>query len=133
MRDIANLKEISERFNNGTETIEDIINYCRNYEITFGYNATMKVVEKKYFDKLVKKIQELEEENKEIKNTKMNGYLHENIWLAKYLSELYLPKQKVKDKIKELEKAKNKTNKEHWKYNYTLQIAILKELLEESK
>lgn len=70
MRDIANLKEISERFNNGTETIEDIINYCRNYEITFGYNATMKVVEKKYFDKLVKKIQELEEENKEIKNTK---------------------------------------------------------------
>ena len=69
----------------------------------------------------------------EIKNTKMNGYLHENIWLAKYLSELYLPKQKVKDKIKELEKAKNKTNKEHWKYNYTLQIAILKELLEESK
>src|SRR5690625_2270872 len=40
------------------------------------------------------RIQELEEENKEIKNTKMNGYLHENIWLAKYLSELYLPKQK---------------------------------------
>ena len=43
------------------------------------------------------RIKELEEENKEIKNTKMNGYLHENIWLAKYLSELYLPKQKVKD------------------------------------
>lgn len=47
------------------------------------------------------RIQELEEENKEIKNTKMNGYLHENIWLAKYLSELYLPKQKAKEKIEE--------------------------------
>lgn len=31
----------------------------------------------------------------------MNGYLHENIWLAKYLSELYLPKQKAKEKIEE--------------------------------
>ena len=64
MSDIVNLKEISERFNNGTETIEDIINYCRNYEITFENDITIRIVEKKYFDKLVKRIKELEEENK---------------------------------------------------------------------
>lgn len=65
MSDIVNLKEISERFNNGTETIEDIMNYCRNYELHLGSKITMQVVEKKYFDKLVERIKELEEENKE--------------------------------------------------------------------
>ena len=57
------------------------------------------------------RIKELEEENKEIKNTKMNGYLHENIWLAKYLSELYLPKQKVKDLLAKIQKEYEKLDK----------------------
>lgn len=87
MSNIVNLKEISERFNNGTETIEDIMNYCRNYEIQFGSKVTMRVVEKKYFDKLVERIKELEEEN-----------LH---WRGQYLIALdeigMIPKQKVKD------------------------------------
>ncbi len=73
MSNIVNLKEISERFNNGTETIEDIMNYCRNYEIQFGSKVTMRVVEKKYFDKLVERIKELEEEiaNKENKTRQL--------------------------------------------------------------
>lgn len=58
------LKKISERFNNGTETMNDIINYCRNNKITFANGAEINVIEKKYFDKLVEKIKELEEENK---------------------------------------------------------------------
>ena len=62
--EIINLKEISKRFIDGTETIEDIMNYCRNYELNFESKTTMRVVEKKYFDKLVKRIKELEEENK---------------------------------------------------------------------
>ena len=40
------LKEISKRFNNGTETIEDIIKYCRNYEIKFENGLELRVVEK---------------------------------------------------------------------------------------
>ena len=58
------LKEISERFNNGIETLEDIMNYCRNYEIKFENGLELRVVEKKYFDKLVQRIKKLEEENK---------------------------------------------------------------------
>lgn len=99
---LIKLKEISKRFNNGTETIEDIMYYCRNYEIKFENGLELRVVEKRYFDKLVERIKELEEENTEIKNTKKNEYLHKNLWLAKYLNELYISKQKVKDKIEEI-------------------------------
>ena len=63
---LINLKEISERFSNGTETIEDIINYCRNYEIKFENGLKLRVVEKRYFDKLVERIKELEEENRKL-------------------------------------------------------------------
>lgn len=98
---IAILKEISERFNNGTETIEDIINYCRNYEITFKNGITLKVVEKKYFDKLIEVIQELEEENRVQRHQIMQvfdrGYIHKD-----KIKDEYIPKQKVKDKMDEL-------------------------------
>ena len=86
--DIVNLKDISERFNNGTETIEDIINYCRNYELYFGSNATMQVVEKKYFDKLVERIKELEQENR-IQRRQLNSAFDRG----------WIPKEKVKDLI----------------------------------
>lgn len=71
---LINLKEISERFSNGTETIEDIINYCRNYEIKFENGLKLRVVEKKYFDRLVK---EIKKENKSLKiarKEKFYGY-----------------------------------------------------------
>ena len=88
--DIVNLKDISERFNNGTETIEDIINYCRNYELYFGSNATMQVVEKKYFDKLVERIKELEQENR-IQRRQLNSAFDRG-WILK---------EKVKEIVKE--------------------------------
>lgn len=114
MIDIVNLKDISERFNNGTETIEDIINYCRNYELYFGSNATMQVVEKKYFDKLVERIKELEQENR-IQRRQLNSAFDRG----------WIPKEKVKDLIE----------------NETINISgfeciaveDLEELLEESK
>lgn len=59
---LIKLKEISERFSNGTETMEDIINYCRNYEIKFENGLKLRVVEKRYFDKLVERIKELEDD-----------------------------------------------------------------------
>ena len=90
MIDIVNLKDISERFNNGTETIEDIINYCRNYELYFGSNTTMQVVEKKYFDKLVERIQELEQENR-IQRRQLNSAFDRG----------WIPKEKVKEIVKE--------------------------------
>lgn len=102
------LEEISERFNNETETIEDMINYCRNYEIKFENNITIRVIEKKYFDKLVKRIQELEEENAILKDEKK---LTEDVEMKditqvinKTFEEFmkdYIPTQKVKDIVKE--------------------------------
>ena len=64
------LEEISKRFNNGTETIEDILNYCRNLLFTFENGIKMNLVEKKYLDKLIdeyKKLSaELEKKDKQI-------------------------------------------------------------------
>lgn len=97
------LKEISKRFNDGTETIEDIIKYCRNYEIKFENGLELRVVEKKYFDKLVKKIKELEKENMQNDLEKIG--IEENIKAdMKEIIERYytaneecIPKQKVKE------------------------------------
>lgn len=117
--DIVNLKDISERFNNGTETIEDIINYCRNYELHFGSKITMQVVGKKYFDKLVERIKELEQENR-IQRRQLNSAFDRG-WILK---------EKVKDLI-------NENGFEVYTREYenveVVSIETLEELLEESK
>lgn len=95
------LKEISKRFSNGSETIEDIINYCRNYEIKFENGLELRVVEKKYFDKLVKKIKELEEENK-----RKDMFMQ----MAKEVIEISISKQKVKKKIREAKRNRKYAN-----------------------
>lgn len=88
---LIKLKEISERFSNGTETIEDIINYCRNYEIKFENGLKLRVVEKKYFDKLVERIKELEVLEDDLKDKRV-VYID-----TPEFAENYIPKQKVKD------------------------------------
>lgn len=117
MIDIVNLKDISERFNNGTETIEDIINYCRNYELYFGSNTTMQVVEKKYSDKLVERIKELEEENRIQRKQIMGAY-----------DRGWIPKQKIQDAI-------NENRFEVYTREYgnveVVSIEVLEELLED--
>lgn len=97
------LKEISKRFSNGSETIEDIINYCRNYEIKFENGLELRVVEKKYFDKLVKKIKELEEENK-----RKDMFMQ----MAKEVIENSILTQKVKDILNEIQEEYNKVQEQ---------------------
>lgn len=115
------LKEISKRFSNGSETIEDIINYCRNYEIKFENGLELRVVEKKYFDKLVKKIKELEEENK-----RKDMFMQ----MAKEVIEISISKQKVKKKIREAKRNRKYANTA---YEYTEEDVwdIVKDNLEE--
>lgn len=62
------LNEISKRFDNGTETIDDIINHCRNYRIKFENGNQIFVVEKKYFDKVVDLYQKEKEKNKKLES-----------------------------------------------------------------
>ena len=90
---LIKLKEISKRFNNGTETIEDIMYYCRNYEIKFENGLELRVVEKRYFDKLVKRIKKLEEALLKVKDKNATLFI---------TCRNSIPKQKVKDKIEEI-------------------------------
>lgn len=115
---LIKLKEISERFSNGTETIEDIINYCRNYEIKFENGLKLRVVEKRYFDKLVERIKELEEENHLQRKQIMSAY--DKGWILK---------QKVKDVLDRL----HISDIEPWSiYKVSGEILFdLKELLED--
>ena len=95
---LIKLKEISERFSNGIETIEDIINYCRNYEIKFENGLKLRVVEKRYFDKLVERIKELEVLEDDLKDKRV-VYID-----TPEFAENYIPKQKV---LKEVDKLLN--------------------------
>ena len=123
---LINLKEISERFSNGTETIEDIINYCRNYKIKFENGLKLRVVEKRYFDKLVERIKELEDD------------LYSANCIISDLTDS-IPVQKVKDKIEENNKIMIDTQNKYpgtyamldeWR-NAKAQNDILEELLED--
>lgn len=73
------------------------------------------------------RIKELEEENRIFKN--------KNVLVNRYfkLKDNSIPKQKVKDKIEELENAKRETTRENWHYIYSIQLKILQELLEEGE
>ena len=104
------IKKISKRFQNGTETIEDILDYCKNYEITFENSTKIKLVDKKYLDKLVKEYKKLlaerEEDKKKIAEleAKLEFYQWgdlDNLKFEEYMKE-FIPKQKVKDEFNKL-------------------------------
>ena len=58
---INELDQIHKRFENGTETLKDIMYHCWNYGFELENGYKLKVVETKYFDKLVKYIEKQEE------------------------------------------------------------------------
>lgn len=119
------LKKISERFNNGTETMNDIINYCRNYKITFENGTEINVIEKKYFDKLVEKIKELEVLEDDLKDKRI-VYAD-----TPKFEEKFIAKQKVKDEFNKLNtRIKDFKNPEIKKYFSIEQIIYLLEQFE---
>ena len=112
------IEEISKRFSNGTETIEDILDYCRNYEIILENGIKMRLVDKKYLDKLAKEYKKLQAERKEDKNKikELESKLEEaNKQLdLDYVDKNYIPVKKVIDKIEELDNLqKEMTTKNH--------------------
>lgn len=64
------LEEISKRFENGTETIDDIKKHCLNYIIKTENGVELKLVETKYFEKLIEYIDQLENRVKELETDK---------------------------------------------------------------
>lgn len=63
------------------------------YELYFRGNPTLE----KEVRNLIKRNKELEE----IKNSKLDKYLHNNLWICKDLAENYIHKSKVKEILKE--------------------------------
>ncbi len=59
----SEIEEVSKRFNNGTETLDDLINNYRHFTIRFelksGIEHDLEVVELKYYLKLVEKVKAL--------------------------------------------------------------------------
>lgn len=74
----SEIEEVSKRFNNGTETLDDLINNYRHLKIKFemknGTEQDLDVVELKYYLKLIEKIKamlnELNKKDKEIEELK---------------------------------------------------------------
>ena len=128
------IKKVSERFNNGTETIEDILKYCRNFKFTFENGIKLQLVEKKYLDRLIEEYKKLlaerEEDKKRIKELEKTN---------KILKEMYndcciclvesIERKKVKEKIKDLEYNSSLGFEETLEEMY--KIEILQELLED--
>lgn len=98
------IKKVSERFNNGTETIEDILKYCRNFKFTFENGIKLQLVEKKYLDRLIEEYKKL-------------------------LAEREEDKKKINEKIKDLEYNSSLGFEETLEETY--KIEILQELLED--
>lgn len=101
------IKKVSERFNNGTETIEDILKYCRNFKFTFENGIKLQLVEKKYLDRLIKEYKNLlaerEEDKKKIEELEV---LEDDLKDKRIVyvdtpefEENYIPKQKVLEEI----------------------------------
>ena len=61
------IKQISKRFNNGTETIDDILNHCRHYMLKLENGRILDLVEKKYLDTVLNLIEKLQKENEKLK------------------------------------------------------------------
>lgn len=101
------IKKVSERFNNGTETIEDILKYCRNFKLTFENGIKLQLVEKKYLDRLIEEYKKLlaerEEDKKKIEELEV---LEDDLKDKRIVyvdtpefEENYIPKQKVLEEI----------------------------------
>lgn len=101
------IKKVIERFNNGTEKIEDILKYCRNFKLIFENGIKLQLVEKKYLDRLIEEYKKLlaerEEDKKRIKELEV---LEDDLKDKRIVyvdtpefEENYIPKQKALEEI----------------------------------
>ncbi len=83
------LEKIHKRFKNGTETIDDIMEHCLNYIMKNEDGIELKVVETKYFDKLIKFVKETQKENIDLKELYIRTAKHQekigHVELAEYM------------------------------------------------
>ncbi|HIU51429.1 MAG TPA: hypothetical protein IAB70_02215, partial [Candidatus Merdicola faecigallinarum] len=130
------INKINERFNNGTETIDDILNYCKNYRFTFENGTKMRLVEKKHVDRLIdehkKLLAEREQDKKRIKELeaklefKQWGDL-DNLQFEEYMNS-FIPKQRVKETIENIKERMEKEDIKGNCYNVHAVIYLLERI-----
>ena len=112
----------------------------KHVDVVLLYNSLLNKI--KSYDKELENARKINEEHR-----KENGLLRErvkklekeNSTLKNFTSDLFneditqtfICKDKIKDKIEELKQALENTNKDRWKAVYTIQIEILQRLLQE--
>ena len=120
--------------------------FIKAYEEAKAQSFIIESINKDFFfefvDCLMERIQELKKENttlrkannitknltKEVKIEDITQVMNKSY---EEFMKNFIPVQKVKDKIEELEKAKRETIRENWHYIYSIQLKILEELLED--
>lgn len=110
--------------------MSDIKN-VRIFLFEFKDGTELRLVEKENYDKLVKRIKELEEENSDLRirnNSRIVGTYAE-VRLEEIIKDEYISKQKVKDKIEEIKE--DKESKYFDKFIITRDIDYVIEILEE--
>ena len=139
IKEVIGLDEIEarhKRFMNGTETIDDLINHIYHYKIKNNDGLDVDLVEKKYYEKIVDLYNKEKEKNRQ---SKMRIVQLENEITARIedINKYFISKDKIKEKIEELEKERKRKDEEdtinpfYDQIDITHIIEVLQELLKE--
>lgn len=103
-----------------------LLNKIKSYDKELENARKINEEHQKINGELREKVRKLEKENSTLKNF-TSDLFNEDI------TQTFICKDKIKDKIEELKQALENTNKDRWKAVYTVQIEILQALLQESE
>ena len=101
-----------------------LLNKIKSYDKELENARKINEEHQKINGELREKVRKLEKENSTLKNF-TSDLFNEDI------TQTFICKDKIKDKIEELKQAFENTNKDRWKTVYTVQIEILQRLLQE--
>lgn len=101
-----------------------LLNKIKSYDKELENARKINEEHQKINGELREKVRKLEKENSTLKNF-TSDLFNEDI------TQTFICKDKIKDKIEELKQALENTNKDRWKAVYTVQIEILQALLQE--
>ena len=94
-----------EESNCKTNIYQQLVKECKAIENILEENENFKqasIINDRIFEAERNKNKELEEENSNLKKVKTDEFIVNNPWLFKCLSEVYIPKSLIKEKIEAL-------------------------------
>lgn len=129
----------SEKVEAGIHRIQQAIDYDKEHRIVTKFDKTP--LDRDLYEAVLNYISELEQENKKLEDVR-KWYFENAVgkavspeMLHKILRQDYVSKDKIRDKIEEISNKILETNEHSYSYEvieYTAQVEVLQELLEES-